>query len=131
MKKSGMLNRDISAVLAKLGHTDTIIIADCGLPIPNEVPCIDLSLELGTPKFTSVLKAISADMIIEEMTFANEIKNDNKALHEEITNSYKEIPMNYISHETLKKETSNTRVVVRTGEATPYANVILKSGVIF
>lgn len=131
MKKSGILNRDIATVLAKLGHTDTIVIGDCGLPVPNEVPCIDLSLEFGTPKFTSVLKAVSADMMIEEMTFANEIKDNNKVLYNEITEEYQEIPKNYITHENLKKETGNTRVIIRTGEATPFANVILKSGVIF
>ncbi|SEQ37762.1 ribose transport protein RbsD [Virgibacillus subterraneus] len=131
MKKSGILNRDIATVLARLGHTDTIVIGDCGLPIPNEVPCIDLSLELGTPKFTSVLKAVSADMMIEEMTFASEIKDNNKALYDEISEEYKDIPKNYITHENLKKETGNSQVIIRTGEATPFANVILKSGVIF
>ncbi|MBP1947431.1 D-ribose pyranase [Virgibacillus litoralis] len=131
MKKSGILNRDIATVLAKLGHTNTIVIGDCGLPIPNEVPCIDLSLEIGTPKFTSVLKAVSKDMEIEEMTFANEIKDNNKALYNEISEDYKDIPKNYITHENLKKETGNSRVIIRTGEATPFANVILKSGVIF
>ncbi|SDQ83560.1 D-ribose pyranase [Virgibacillus salinus] len=131
MKKSGILNRDIATALARLGHTDTIVIGDCGLPIPNEVPCIDLSLEFGTPKFTSVLKAVSADMMIEEMTFASEIKDNNKALYDEISEEYKDIPKNYITHENLKKETGNSQVIIRTGEATPFANVILKSGVIF
>lgn len=131
MKRSGILNRDIASVLAKLGHTDTIMIADCGLPIPNDIPCIDVSLELGTPSFSSVLRAVSADMMIEEMTLAAEIKNDNNALHEEITGAFQGIPINYISHVALKKEVNHAQAVIRTGEATPYANVILKAGVIF
>lgn len=41
MKKNGILNSDISKVLADLGHTDYIVIGDCGLPIPNQVKKID------------------------------------------------------------------------------------------
>jgi D-ribose pyranase len=48
MKRHGHLNREVSRVLARMGHTDSIVIADCGLPIPNGVECIDLSLSLGT-----------------------------------------------------------------------------------
>lgn len=131
MKKNGMLNRDLASVLARLGHTDTIIIADCGLPIPKEIPCIDLSLKIGTPSFSSVLRAISEDMMIEEMIYANEIVESNKTLHEQIINQYEEIPKSYITHEELKKKTLNAKAIIRTGEATPYANVILKAGVIF
>jgi len=47
MKKHGILNSHISKVLTDLGHTDTIVIADCGLPIPDGVARIDLALELG------------------------------------------------------------------------------------
>ncbi|MDC3423279.1 D-ribose pyranase [Aquibacillus sp. 3ASR75-11] len=131
MKKSGMLNRDITTVLAKLGHTDTIIIADCGLPIPEETMCIDVSIALGTPSLTSVLRAIVDDMKIEEMTLANEIKEKNGMLHEELIDTYADIPKQYISHDALKQKTKQAKAVIRTGEATPYANVILQAGVIF
>ena len=47
MKKHGILNRDLAGIFAKIGHTDTIMIADCGLPIPDGVPCVDLSYTLG------------------------------------------------------------------------------------
>ncbi|RKO62361.1 ABC-type ribose transport system, auxiliary component [Caldibacillus debilis GB1] len=51
MKKHGILNSEIAKVLADLGHTDTIVIADCGLPVPAGVKKIDLALELGKPSF--------------------------------------------------------------------------------
>ncbi|MFD1040432.1 D-ribose pyranase [Virgibacillus byunsanensis] len=131
MKKTGMLNREITAVLAKLGHTDSIIIADCGLPIPDQSTCIDLSISLGTPSFTSVLKAVSDDMEIEEITLANEIKHSNTTLHDNLMDNYSDIPMTYISHEALKQKLKDAKAIIRTGEASPYANVILQSGVIF
>lgn len=126
-----MLNRDIASTLAKLGHTDTIIIADCGLPIPNEIPCIDLSLNLGTPSFISVFEVLAKEMEIEKVTLASEIKTSNGRLHVELMQDYSTIQMEYISHEELKKQIKNAKAVIRTGEATPFANTILQSGVIF
>ncbi|WP_010532025.1 D-ribose pyranase [Lentibacillus jeotgali] len=131
MKNTGMLNRDITSVLARLGHTDTLIIADCGLPIPDETVTIDLSIKVGTPDFLSVLEAIADDMVIEEMTLAEEIKTSNLALYNQLKTDYAGIPKKYLSHENLKQEITNAKAVIRTGEATPFANVILKSGVIF
>ncbi len=131
MKKLGMLNRDIAAILAKLGHTDTIVIADCGLPIPEDVKCIDLSIELGKPGFLEVLKAVTFDMAVEEMILAGEIKENNNVLHDELLENYCTQAIAYVSHEALKIKLKKARAVIRTGEATPYANIILRAGVIF
>lgn len=49
MQKGGILNSHIAKVLADLGHTDTICIGDCGLPVPAGVQKIDLALTFGTP----------------------------------------------------------------------------------
>lgn len=131
MKKSGVMNRDIAAILARLGHTDKIIIADCGLPIPESVPYVDLSIKKGTPSFLNVLKAVSDDIAIEGMTLAHEIKESNKVLHDEVLECYGNIPTQYIKHDVLKEKIKETKALIRTGEATPYANVILHAGVIF
>lgn len=131
MKKSGILNRDISAMLATLGHTDRFIIADCGLPIPRDVPCIDVSLKLGTPSFMSVLELIAKEIEIEKLTLANEIITENSALHLQLTKYYQRIPIDYISHGELKEEIQKVKAVLRTGEATPFANVIVHAGVVF
>src|SRR5690625_2835763 len=126
-----MLNRDIAAVLAKLGHTDTVMIADCGLPIPEDVLCIDVSIEVGKPSFLTVLKAVTADMEIEGMTLAQEIKDNNQVLNHEVLENYHTAVIQYISHDDLKNRLKEAQAVIRTGEATPYANVILHAGVIF
>lgn len=131
MKKHGILNSHISEVLSRLGHTDTIVIGDCGLPIPDETIRIDLSIKLGTPSFLETLEAVLDDMAIEKVTLANEIKENNLTVEEEITRLVGGVPIDYISHEELKELTKTAKAVIRTGEATPYANIILHAGVIF
>lgn len=135
MKKNGILNSDISRVLSYLGHTDTICIGDCGLPIPDDIERIDLALKLGTPSFMEVLKEVSQDMKIEEVYLANEIKDNNPKLLAEVEELIKslnqEIAIKYIDHTELKTKTNNCKAVIRTGEVTPYANIILGAGCIF
>ena len=131
MKKHGILNSHISEVLSRLGHTDTIVIADCGLPIPEEAIRIDLALTLGTPSFIETQQVILADMAVEKVTLAHEIKEMNPGVEEQVTNLVDGVSINYISHEELKALTKQAKAVIRTGEATPYANIILHAGVIF
>ncbi len=78
MKKSGIINSDISRVLSYMGHTDRICIGDCGLPIPSEIERIDLALKLGYPSFIDVLKEVAGDMKIEKIILAEEIKEKKK-----------------------------------------------------
>ncbi|KOP30117.1 ribose ABC transporter [Exiguobacterium sp. BMC-KP] len=129
MKKHGILNSHISKVLTDLGHTDTIVIADCGLPIPDGVARIDLALELGTPSFLDVVRVVAGDMAIEQLTLATEITEANPNVLEALEDM--QIETTFVSHEEFKKLTQQAKVIIRTGEATPYANVIFRSGVIF
>ncbi|WP_138494859.1 D-ribose pyranase [Paenibacillus pinistramenti] len=131
MKKLGMLNSHIAKVLADLGHTDTIVIADVGLPVPDGVPKIDLALRLGSPSFEAVVSAIAEDMVVEKAVLAEEIKTDNpEALHY-IEHQFAGAGLEYCPHEAFKQLTRTAKAVIRTGEAKPYANVILQAGVNF
>ena len=133
MKKAGILNSDISRVLSYMGHTDTICIGDCGLPIPDEVERIDLALKFGVPTFMETLKCVKEDMKIEKIVLATEIKEQNKQVLSEIEELFKDegIEVEYVPHVELKAQTKNCKAVIRTGETTPYANIILQSGCIF
>lgn len=135
MKKTGIINSDISRVLSYMGHTDKIAIGDCGLPIPDETERIDLALNFGEPSFIKVLKAVSEDMAIEAIVLAEEIKTKNpdmlcqiKKLFEGSENGFS---IRFVSHEELKRQTKECKAVIRTGEITPYANIILQSACIF
>jgi D-ribose pyranase len=132
MKRCGHLNRDVSRVLARMGHTDSLVIADCGLPVPDGVECIDLSLSLGHPSFLRVLDSVLADFKVERAVFAAEARERNSAVAARASSlSSEDVQVEFVAHETLKNLTQHARAVIRSGEATPYANVLLYSGVIF
>ncbi|MBC9874908.1 D-ribose pyranase [Macrococcoides bohemicum] len=131
MYKTGTLNSEISKVLSDLGHTDTIVIADCGLPVPKGVQKIDLAVRQGLPSFIDVVDEIARHMVIEYVTLAEEIKDSNPAVLKEVDSIVKGIPNDFVTHEQFKMLTENSKVIIRTGEATPYANIILRSGVNF
>ncbi|WEZ08030.1 D-ribose pyranase [Priestia flexa] len=131
MKRHGILNSHISKVLTDLGHTDMVVIADAGLPIPDGVPRIDLSLKLGVPSFEDVVDAVRDDMVIEKVIVAHEIKENNKETMSYINEVFFDTEKQFVSHEIMKALTKEAKVVVRTGEVTPYANCILQAGVIF
>lgn len=131
MKRHGMLNSHISKVLSDLGHTDLIVIADAGLPIPSDVPRIDLALTLGVPSFADVVQAVNNDMVVEKVILANEIQKNNEKTHKFMKKTFSNTEIDFISHEDFKEKTKHAKVVIRTGEVTPYANCILQAGVIF
>ena len=133
MKKQGILNSDISRVLSYMGHTDCIAVGDCGLPIPDEVERIDLALEFGVPSFMDVLRVITKDMKVEKIVLAEEIREQNPKILGEIKELFagQELETVFVSHTELKKQTMECKAVIRTGETTPYANIILQSGCIF
>lgn len=139
MKKGVLLNSPISNVISRLGHTDKITIADAGLPIPSSVERIDIALTPGIPDFMSVLQTVTHEMQVEAVMLAEEIKTLNTLLFNEIKayihlleqQQKNTIQVIFVSHEAFKKQLPENRAVIRTGECTPYANIMLFSGVTF
>ena len=133
MKRAGILNSDISRVLSYLGHTDCIAIGDCGLPIPDEVERIDLALAFGEPTFMRTLEIVAADMKIEKIVLAEEIKTQNPNVLRQVEELFsgQTVETVFVPHTELKEQTHDCKAVIRTGEITPYANIILQAGCIF
>lgn len=131
MKKRGILQHELSEVIATLGHTDALVIADAGLPIPPNVRRIDLAVTGGIPRFVDVLRAVLDDVKVDRAAIAREMRETSPQLYHELAMLLSGIPIEEVSHEDLKVKTRDARAVVRTGEFTPYANVILFSGVVF
>lgn len=131
MKKTKLINSEISSTVAKMGHTDTLTIGDCGLPIPNNVKRIDLALKYGVPTFLETLDTVLEELCVEEIIIASEIKEKNKEMYKELLKRFKNVVIKEVCHEEFKEMTKESKAVIRTGECTPYANVILKSGVVF
>ncbi|WP_027953927.1 D-ribose pyranase [Halobacillus kuroshimensis] len=130
MKRHGILNSSISKVLADLGHTDRIAIADAGLPVPPGTLKIDLALKEGVPGFMEVVQVMQEEMSVEKVTTAEEMVS-NPAVHQKMKEMFKGVEMDERTHEAFKQELTDVKAVIRTGEMTPYANCILHAGVIF
>jgi D-ribose pyranase len=131
VKKTTLLNQPISAVVANLGHTDTIVIADAGLPIPVQTQRIDLALSKGIPAFLDTLQVILSEMQVERAIVATELVEGNPALFNQLKLLLGDTPIETTPHEAFKTLTGSARAIVRTGEFTPYANIILIAGVVF
>ncbi len=131
MKKSELLNSDLSYEISKMGHTQTILIGDCGLPIPNGVKRIDLAVKRGVPSFADVLETVLSELCVEKYIVAEELHTENVNMDHYIKRTMGLVPSEVVSHEELKKMSEHVVCIVRTGEASPYANIILQSGVRF
>ena len=131
MKKIGTLNQPLSEVIAGMGHMDTLVIADAGLPIPQQTQRIDLALARGTPGFLETLRVILEELQVERVIVAEEMISSSTKIYEQLQEMLQEIPIETIPHMEFKNCTGSARAIVRTGEFTPYANIILVAGVVF
>lgn len=131
MKKTSLLNSELSYAIATLGHMQTLVVADAGLPIPPETVRIDLALTNGVPGAVETLKVILEEMQVEKVILAEEVKARNPQFLNAVIKLLPGVPMEFVTHTIFKSLTTDARAVVRTGEFSPYANVILVAGVVF
>lgn len=129
MRADGLWHPRLAAVVAAIGHTERIVVADPGLPVPAGVEQIDLVWNRNQPQFLPVLAAVVDELVVEGASWAAEAKDSD--LLAGLTTLFSGVPTEQIPHEQLKIRTATARAVVRTGEATPYANVIITAGVPF
>jgi D-ribose pyranase len=135
MKRTRLLNSELNYEIGRIGHTASITLCDAGLPIPAGVKRIDLAIERGYPSFLRTLDAMLTEMMVEEIVVAKELHEHNQTIYEQMLQQFNGQSMSpevtEVAHEEFKKLTRESEVIVRTGECTPYANVILKSGIVF
>lgn len=131
MKKTDLLHPAISAIIASLGHGDMLVIGDAGLPIPNGPQRIDLALTPGIPRFDDTLRAVLSEMQVERWVVAEESSATCPDLLALMRAQLADAQQQTVAHAELKHLSHQARAVIRTGECTPYANVILVAGVTF
>ena len=131
MKKDRILNPEITAAVAALGHTEYLCIGDCGLPVPAGVKTIDVSVTAGLPRFLQVLEAVAGELVVESYICAGEIDEKNPDTLRRMEQILEGKPARKVPHEEFKRLMEKAKCVVRTGETSPYANVILIGGVNF
>ena len=128
MKKSGIINAQLAGALAALAHTDLLVIGDAGLPVESSREVVDLAVVYGVPGFEEVLAAVLDEIVVEAAWVSAPV--DEFPAADWIDSRLKE-PAERISHDSFKEKVGETVLAVRTGEDTPYANVILRCGVPF
>lgn len=139
MKKNQLLNAPISHLIANMGHTDSLIVCDAGLPIPQTIERIDLAISPNIPDLLTVISAICSELFVEKVILAEEIKQFNPTVHQQILDfltaleqqQQNRIEKVYISHTEFKQQCQQAKGAVRSGAYSPYANIILHSGVPF
>ncbi|MFI6564673.1 D-ribose pyranase [Streptomyces sp. NPDC050534] len=129
MKRAGILNRHLAGALAELGHGDGVLVCDAGMPIPKGPRVVDLAFRAGVPSFAEVLDGLLAELVVEGATAATEIHDANPPAAALLGGHFPGLGL--VSHERLKELSAGARLIVRTGEAQPYANVLLRCGVFF
>jgi D-ribose pyranase len=131
MKKTGIFNQAISTVVAGMGHTDMLVICDAGFPIPAKVKRIDLAVKPGLPCLVEILETLASELQVERLILAEETLKVSPHVEDAVLRIFNGASVEKISHEQFKELSHQAVAVIRTGEFTPYANVILVSGVVF
>lgn len=132
MKRTPLLNGELSQVIAGMGHGDVLVIGDAGLPVPPGVRRIDLALCAGVPAVSTVLEVVLTELQVERVVIAREALGAGGDMPSWYADNAAHLPQaQTVSHEDFKQLSQRAVAVVRTGEFTPYANIALISGVVF
>lgn len=127
------LNAQLARLISEMGHTDLLAVTDAGLPIPRGVERIDLALKEGVPSFLDVLDTVLAELRVEAATVPAEIAEKSPEMFDLLRSRLDErgVPVTLVPHSEFKARTTGARAAVRSGEFTPYANVLLQAGVVY
>ena len=125
----GILNPQILSLIARVRHTNTLVISDRGFPYWPMVETVDISLVDDVPTVLQVFQAIRLNFEISEIWMAQEfIKANTPEVRKAFANAFTNIPFHYESHMGLKKRVPGAIGLIRTGDTTQYANMVIVSG---
>ncbi|MFJ6904527.1 D-ribose pyranase [Streptomyces griseoluteus] len=132
-RNNGTLNGQLARVISEIGHTDQLVVTDAGLPVPPKVERVDLAVAENLPRFLDLLDVVLAEVAIEEVLLAEEIKEASPQMLAEIEKRLAALGVvpRFVPHTVFKQATAAARAAVRSGEFTPYANVLLTAGVVY
>jgi len=129
MLNTGILNPQLLSLLARVRHTNALVIADRGFPFWPMIETVDISLVDGVPTVLQVLAAIRASGSYNQAYMAEEFRKHNSAeTRAAFEKGFGNIPVTYEPHVEFKKRVPHAIGLIRTGDTTQYANMILISG---
>ena len=128
MLKTGILNPQLLDLLARIRHTNTLVIADRGFPYWPQIETVDLSLVDDVPTVLQALAAIRGNFVIGKAWMAKEfLRANSKKTQIQFAFALKGVPTKFEPHVDFKKRIPHAIGLIRTGDTTPYANLILES----
>lgn len=129
MIRTGILNPQLNSLLARVRHTNTLVIADRGFPFWPGIETVDLSLVDDVPTVLQVLAAIRANFVIGQAWMAEEFRQQNTAeVQAHFAAGLEGISVTYEPHVEVKRRVPQAIGLIRTGDTIQYANIILESG---
>ncbi|UWQ96526.1 D-ribose pyranase [Rhodobacteraceae bacterium M385] len=130
MKRGELLNAELSAAIAQMGHGDLMIVCDAGFPIPSDAWRIDLAIKQDLPDLQTVLSLVNDAFITEKVSYADALPDYNPVLLDYLKDQFDDADHEMIPHEVILGEmAAKAKVIVRTGAFDPWGNVLLYSGV--
>ncbi|MCX6080574.1 MAG: D-ribose pyranase [Chloroflexi bacterium] len=130
MKRSVILNSELSHAIASMGHGDIMIVCDAGFPIPSSAWRVDLAIIQDLPDLETVLSAINQEMVVEKVAYAAEMGDNNAPLKDKVHRIFEGSDFDTIPHALILTEmAAKAKVIVRTGAFDPWGNILLYSGV--
>lgn len=128
MKKQGILNPELSHLVASCGHTDYIVLADKGYPVPNELDRINLGFLDDHPTILEVLKALSLEMEFDRIILTNELVEVSPDRFKVLKKMFPNLKIEQVDHTEFKELTIGAYGAIKTGDTCPYANLMVVSG---
>jgi len=128
MLQTGIINPDLLHLLARIRHTNTLVIADWAFPFWPEIETVDISLTKGMPTVLDVLDLLTPVFKVGRIWQADEFVTSNPAeTVERFAKSFGKIPVTREAHVDFKHRVPNAIGLIRTGDPTAYGNIILES----
>ena len=128
MLKTGILNPRILELLARIRHTNTLVIADRGFPFWPQIETVDISLVDDVPSVLQVIAAVRGSCVIGKAWMAKEfLKANDDRTRARFVSALKGASVKFEPHVDFKKRVPTAIGLIRTGDTTQYGNVILES----
>lgn len=124
----GLLNRGMAQAIARQGHMDEMIISDAGIPLPDCVEVIDVSIKQNVPTIETVLEEILRYHSVEKLVVADVMAKHSPSKLESVKKLLPGVPVELIPHDELKKRAHTVKTIVRTGDFTDFSSILLVSG---
>lgn len=128
MKRTGILHGQLAGELAALGNQDLFMICNAKIAIPRDVSVVDLALEAGIPTILQVLEAILRESCVEYYFITEELKEEQQEIYSKIHSTLHIAKEETAPNIGFKSYVRNIKFAVRTGDMTPYGNIILRAG---